>query len=156
MVLIPLVCSRVDVPVVAAGGICDGVSMAAALALGADGVQMGTRMLAALESPVHDNWKQAVIKARETDTVFLNRFSRPSMRALKTDRTTRLERQDHVGFEEFATVTDLYFGGDLEASIALGGQVMGRVDSIEPVAQILEQAIIDCEATIGRLSRTRG
>ena len=156
MVLIPLVCSRVDVPVVAAGGICDGVSMAAALALGADGVQMGTRMLAALESPVHDNWKQALIKARETDTVFLNRFSRPSMRALKTDRTTRLERQDHVGFEEFTTVTDLYFGGDLEASIALGGQVMGRVDSIEPVAQILEQAIIDCEATIGRLSRTRG
>ena len=77
MVLLPLVCSQVDVPIIAAGGICDGRSMAAAFALGAEGVQMGTRMVSAAESPVHDNWKDAIVAAAETDTVFLNRFSPP-------------------------------------------------------------------------------
>ena len=92
MVLLPLVASRIDLPIVAAGGICDGRSMAAAFALGADGVQMGTRMVSAAESPVHENWKNAIIAGAETDTVFLNRFSRPGLRALRTERTTRLEQ----------------------------------------------------------------
>jgi enoyl-[acyl-carrier protein] reductase II len=61
MVLLPLVCSKVDVPVIAAGGICDGPSMAAAFALGAEGVQMGSRMVSAAESPVHDNYKKLVV-----------------------------------------------------------------------------------------------
>ncbi|MEZ5248607.1 MAG: nitronate monooxygenase [Ilumatobacteraceae bacterium] len=77
MVLLPLVRSKVDVPIIAAGGITDGASMAAAFALGAEGVQMGTRMVSAAESPVHQNWKDAIVGAAETDTVFLNRFSRP-------------------------------------------------------------------------------
>src|SRR3954463_948369 len=97
MVLLPLVCSQVDVPVIAAGGICDGRSMAAAFALGAEGVQMGTRMVSAAESPVHDNYKESIVPAAETDTVFLNRYSRPGLRALRTERSTRLEREDHVG-----------------------------------------------------------
>ncbi|MEI7479173.1 MAG: nitronate monooxygenase, partial [Actinomycetes bacterium] len=110
MVLLPLVCSEVTVPVIAAGGIVDGPSMAAAFALGAEGVQMGTRMVAALESPVHDNWKQAIVDGAETDTVFLNRFSRPGLRALRTERTTRLEHEDNVSMAEFGRVADLYFG----------------------------------------------
>ena len=77
MVLLPLVRSRVDVPIIAAGGITDGASMAAAFALGAEGVQMGTRMVAAAESPVHENWKQAIVRAAETDTVFLNQRHSP-------------------------------------------------------------------------------
>src|SRR5579859_3246064 len=68
MVLLPLVCSRVGIPVVAAGGIVDGRTMAAAFTLGAEGVQMGTRMVSALESPVHQNWKDAILNAAETDT----------------------------------------------------------------------------------------
>ncbi|MGI9623387.1 MAG: NAD(P)H-dependent flavin oxidoreductase, partial [Acidimicrobiales bacterium] len=72
MVLLPLVRSHVEVPIIAAGGICDGPTMAAAFALGAEGVQMGTRMVSASESPVHDNWKQAIVAAAETDTLFLN------------------------------------------------------------------------------------
>src|SRR6476660_2753228 len=72
MVLLPLVRSKTDVPIIAAGGIADGVSMAAAFALGAEGVQMGTRMVSAAESPIHDNWKQLIIDSAETDTVFLN------------------------------------------------------------------------------------
>ncbi len=104
MVLVPLVASRVDVPIIAAGGICDGPSMAAALALGADGVQMGTRMVSAAESPVHDNWKQALVGAKETDTVFINRFSRPGLRAMRTARSERLEREDHVPLSELGDV----------------------------------------------------
>ena len=133
MVLLPLVASKVTVPIIAAGGIVDGASMAAAFALGAEGVQMGTRMVSAAESPVHLNWKQAIVDAAETDTVFLNRFSKPGLRALRTERTSRLEHADHVDMAEFGRALDLYFGGDMEAAIALSGQVAGRIESVEPV-----------------------
>jgi enoyl-[acyl-carrier protein] reductase II len=62
---------KVDVPIIAAGGICDGRTMAAAFALGAEGVQMGTRMVSSLESPIHVNWKNAIVAAAETGTVML-------------------------------------------------------------------------------------
>jgi len=155
MVLLPLVASAVDLPLIGAGGIVDGPSMAGAFALGAEGVQMGTRMVAAAESPVHENWKQAICNAAETDTVFLNRFSRPGLRALRTERTTRLEHEDNVTMAEFGTVKDLYFGGDLEASIALGGQVMGRITEVLPVAEILAETMAGFEATLDRLVALR-
>jgi len=155
MVLLPLVASAVDLPLIGAGGIVDGPSMAGAFALGAEGVQMGTRMVAAAESPVHENWKQAICNAAETDTVFLNRFSRPGLRALRTERTTRLEHEDNVTMAEFGTVKDLNFGGDLEASIALGGQVMGRITEVLPVAEILAETMAGFEATLDRLVALR-
>lgn len=141
MVLLPLVRSKVSVPIIAAGGMVDGATMAAAFALGAEGVQMGTRMVSAAESPVHENWKQAIVNAAETDTVFLNRFAKPGLRALRTGRTTRLEHEEAVSMAEFGTAKDLYFGGDMEASIALGGQVMGRIESVEPVADIINRTV---------------
>ncbi|MEI6400976.1 MAG: nitronate monooxygenase [Actinomycetota bacterium] len=153
MVLLPLVCSKVDVPVIAAGGITDGRSMAAAFALGAEGVQMGTRMVSAAESPVHDNWKQAIVGAAETDTVFLNRFSRPGLRALRTARTERLEHDDAVSMAEFGTAMDLYFGGDMEASIALTGQVAGRIESVAPVHDIIHTTVAEFRSCIGHLQR---
>jgi enoyl-[acyl-carrier protein] reductase II len=153
MVLLPLVCSKVDIPVIAAGGITDGRSMAAAFALGAEGVQMGTRMVSAAESPVHDNWKQAIVGAAETDTVFLNRFSRPGLRALRTARTERLEHDDAVSMAEFGTAMDLYFGGDMEASIALTGQVAGRIESVAPVRDIIHTTVTEFRACIGDLRR---
>lgn len=152
MVLLPLVRSRVDVPLIAAGGICDGVSMAAAFALGAEGVQMGTRMVSALESPVHDNWKRAIVDGAETDTVFLNRLSRPGLRALRTERTTRLEREENVSLTEMSRVRDLYFAGDMEASIALTGQVMGRIDHVASVAEIIDETIAVYRSTVARLA----
>ena len=152
MVLLPLVRSKVDVPVIAAGGICDGVSMAAAFALGAEGVQMGTRMVSASESPVHDNWKSAIVEGAETDTVFLNRLSRPGLRALRTGRTSRLERDENVPLSEMSRVKDLYFGGDMEASIALTGQVMGRIEKVASVAEIIEETITAYRATVARLA----
>lgn len=151
MVLLPLVASRVDVPIIAAGGISDGVSMAAAFALGAQGVQMGTRMVSAAESPVHDNWKQAILNGAETDTVFLNRHSKPGLRAIRTERTSALEKQEHVPLTEMSRALELYFGGDMEAAIALTGQVMGRIDAILPVQEIIYQTMIDFRSTISRL-----
>ncbi len=91
MVLLPLVASKIDLPIVAAGGFIDGPTMAAALALGAEGIQLGTRMVSAAESPIHANWKQAIVDAAETDTVFLNQHASPALRALRTDYTSALE-----------------------------------------------------------------
>ena len=151
MVLLPLVCSRLDVPIVAAGGISDGRSMAAAFALGAEGVQMGTRMVSAAESPVHQNWKTAIVEAKETDTVFLNRFGPgPACRALRTEKTTLLEKEpgENGVAPEFRRSQELYFGGDMEASIALSGQVAGRIDSVKPVAEIISEMVEEFEAIV--------
>ena len=140
MVLLPLVRSKVDVPIIAAGGFVDGKTMAAAFAMGAEGIQMGTRMVSAAESPVHSNWKEAIVNAEETGTVFLNRFHSPALRALRTERTTRLEATiENNIMPEFGEAKALYFGGDMEAAIPLSGQVAGRIESIEPVAKIISE-----------------
>ncbi len=153
MVLLPLVREKVDVPIIAAGGITDGRTMAAAFALGAEGVQMGTRMVSSAESPVHANWKNAILAAAETDTVFLNQFSKPALRALRTQKTSRLEREPGPNMmSEFGNAKDLYFGGDMEASIALSGQVCGRIDAIKPVAQIIRETIDDFFKSVQSLS----
>jgi enoyl-[acyl-carrier protein] reductase II len=144
MVLVPLIASRVDVPIIAAGGIVDGRSMAAAFALGAEGVQMGTRMLTARESPVHDNWKQAVVAAAETDTVVVNRYAKPAMRTLRTERSASAERETPAPPMSIDAVLDLDFGGEMEAGYAMSGQVAGRIDSVVPVREILETTWNDC------------
>jgi enoyl-[acyl-carrier protein] reductase II len=153
MVLLPQVCEAVDVPVVAAGGIMDGQTMAAAFALGAEGVLMGTRILSSTESPVHQNWKDAIVNADATDTVFLNRNGPgPALRALKTERTRRIEKEGVENiFGEFAGTQDVYFGGNLEAGIALTGQVAGRIKSVRPVADILNETMQQYEDTVARM-----
>ncbi len=114
---------------------------------------MGTRMVSSAESPVHENWKAAIIKARETDTVFLNRSHSPALRALRTEKTTRLELdQETNAMTEFGTALELYFGGDMEASIALTGQVCGRIDSVRPVAEIIAEVREEFFQTIGDLA----
>ena len=153
MVLLPLVRSQVDVPIIAAGGFVDGASMAAAFALGAEGVQMGTRMVSALESPVHANWKDAIVAAKETDTVFLNRHASPALRALRTEKTSGLEYDtERNAMQEFGTALKLYFGGDMEASIALCGQVCGRIDAVRPVAEIIAEVRAEFFHELGRLA----
>ena len=153
MVLLPLVRSKVDVPIIAAGGMVDGATMAAAFALGAEGVQMGTRMVSSLESPVHDNWKHAIVNAEETDTVFLNKFHSPALRALRTKRTTEMEKAiDENIFGQFGDAKSLYFGGDMEAAVPLSGQVAGRIESVRPVAEIIQETARDFFATLASLS----
>ncbi|KJS24603.1 MAG: 2-nitropropane dioxygenase [Hyphomonadaceae bacterium BRH_c29] len=155
MVLIPQVCEAVDVPVVAAGGIMDGRTMAAAFALGAEGVLMGTRILSSAESPVHQNWKDAIISADATDTVFLNRSGPgPALRALRTERTDRIQKDGVENiFGEFAGTQKVYFGGDLEAGIALTGQVAGRIKDVKPVAQIFEETMEEYHRVVAALPR---
>jgi enoyl-[acyl-carrier protein] reductase II len=162
MVLLPLVREKVGVPIVAAGGMVDGPTMAAAFALGAEAIQMGTRMVSAAESPVHQNWKDAIVNAAETDTIFLNRFGSPALRALRTQKTERLDRELTAGYQgppvmtEFGRAKDLYFGGDMEASIALSGQVAGRIESVKPVKQILDETMRGFRATLAQMQEAYG
>jgi enoyl-[acyl-carrier protein] reductase II len=153
MVLLPLVTSQVDVPVIAAGGFLDGPTMAAGLALGAEGVQLGTAMVSCAESPIHDNWKQAVVDAAETDTVFLNQHTTPALRALRTE--TSAGYQFDTERNAMLALLDqdaLYFGGDMEASLALCGQVAGRIDGVRPVADIIDDCARGCTQTLAALA----
>jgi enoyl-[acyl-carrier protein] reductase II len=153
MVLLPLVCSQVDVPVIAAGGICDGRSMAAAFALGAEGVQMGTRMVSAAESPVHDNYKNLIVESAETGTVMLNRFHKPGFRVLATPYSeAREQTTDQVPMASLDGLLSLYFGGDLDAAFAFGGQVAGRIDAVRPIKEIIEQTIEEFHDTVRALA----
>ncbi|MFP6563353.1 MAG: nitronate monooxygenase [Myxococcota bacterium] len=152
LVLVPLIREKLDVPIVAAGGICDGASMAAAFALGAEGVQMGTRMVSATESPIHENWKQAIVAAPDTGTLFLRNEKGPALRALRTARTEAIAREGRNSMAELgAGVREVYFGGDLEAGVALTGQVAGRIEAVEPVAEILARTVREFGETIERL-----
>ncbi len=153
MVLLPLVCSQVDVPVIAAGGICDGRSMAAAFALGAEGVQMGTRMVSAAESPVHDNYKRLIVESAETGTIMLNRFHTPGFRVLATPYSEAREQTvDQVPMAALDGLLSLYFEGDLDAAFAFGGQVAGRIDAVRPVREIIEQTIEEFHDTVRALA----
>ncbi|MGB5076907.1 MAG: nitronate monooxygenase [Sphingorhabdus sp.] len=155
MVLLPLIRSKVNVPIIAAGGMVCGRSMAAAFALGAEGIQMGTRMVSAAESPVHQNWKNAIIAAKETDTVFLNRHGPgPALRALRTERTSKLDLAptDNI-MGEMQNILDLYFGGDMNAAIALTGQVAGRIDAVKPAKQIIDEVIEEFFLVIQTLAK---
>jgi len=154
MVLLPLVREKTDVPIIAAGGICDGASMAAAFALGAEGVQMGTRMVSAAESPVHENWKQAIVASAETGTLLLKPEGAPALRALRTQRTEALERGEGHAMQALAAGQEaVYFGGDLEAGVALTGQVAGRIDSVKPVAQVIRETVDEFQETLERLAK---
>jgi len=156
MVLLPLVRSKFDVPLIAAGGICDGATMAAAFALGAEGVQMGTRMVSAAESPVHQNWKQAIVDAPDTGTVMLKpNGPGAALRALRTPMTDRVEAGELSSMEALGGgVKQVYFEGKLDQGIALTGQVAGRITEIETVKTIIDRTMKEFEATLKGLSST--
>lgn len=128
LVLLPLVRSKTTVPIsVAARWLRRRTVHGSSIALGAEGIQMGTRIVSAAESPVHANLKQAIVDATETDTLFLNRFSKLGLRAIRTERSIRLDCEEHVPILEMAHIRDVYFGGDMEAAPALVGQVIRRI-----------------------------
>ncbi|OBH87776.1 NAD(P)H-dependent flavin oxidoreductase [Mycobacterium scrofulaceum] len=150
MVLLPLVAAHVDVPVVAAGGICDARSMAAAFVLGAEGVQMGTRLLASADSPVHGNLKRAVVAADETATVLLPLDGKRMMRVIRTAAAERLDAatSSAEGAAALQRVQRLYFDGDMDASVANTGQVAGRIQDIPPAADIIERMWDGCREVL--------
>ena len=151
LVLVPEIAGRFDVPIIAAGGIVDGPSMAAAFAMGADAVQMGTRMVASAESPIHDNWKQSIVDGRETDTVMVNRHHRPAMRVLATQKATALDAANEPASLDIEAMMGTYFGGDMESGFAMSGQVQGRIHAVEPVADVLRRTWDDCQSILRTL-----
>ena len=146
MVLLPLVASRTDLPIIAAGGICDATSMAAAFVLGAEGVQLGTRMLATEEATVHPNFKEAIVTAGDDGTVLISVPGNPTMRVLRNAITERLTEGGEVKL--LGQITDLYFGGDMDVSVANTGQVSSRIDQVLPVARVVEDMWSGCTAAL--------
>jgi enoyl-[acyl-carrier protein] reductase II len=155
MVLLPLVAERVDLPLIAAGGICDARTAAAALVLGAEGVQMGTRMLASQEALVHANFKNAIVDAADDGTVLLDIPGNPTMRVLRVGLAARLAGSDD-GAPVLGGITRLYFDGDMDASVANTGQVSSRITDLLPVSEIVRRTWCEIEAALDAASSRAG
>ena len=163
MALVPQVVDAVDLPVIAAGGIADGRQLAAALALGACGVQVGTCLLVSEECPIHPNYKQAVLKAKDSDTVVTGRSIGGPVRILKNKMAREylaLEKRG-ASLEELEKVTlgglrRAVLEGDVEMGSVMSGQVAGMLHEIRPVAEIFrdlyESGIARAKATAAEWS----
>ncbi len=159
LVLLQAVRAAVDVPLVAAGGIGDGRGMAAAFALGAEAVQMGTRFVASQESPVHQNYKNAIVDAPTTGTLVLNKKATPCIRALKTERTAQIYEDGLMPPDTFARILELYFGGDMEAAVGLAGQTAGLIDEVKSVQEIISSMVAEffvISERMGQLAAKQG
>ena len=141
LVLLQAIRERVDVPLIAAGGIVDGRGMAAAFALGAEGIQMGTRFVSSAESPVHDRYTQAIVDADATGTWVLNKLATPCIRALKTDFTQTIHKAGLMPADTFKGIQGVYFGGDMNAAPALAGQSVGLIHGVKTVQQIIDETV---------------
>ncbi len=151
LVLVQAIRRITDVPLIAAGGIADGKGMAAVFALGAEAVQMGTRFVSCAESPVHMNYKQAILDARETGTFVLNKKASPCIRALKTERTAAMHETGVMPPDTFKRILDLYFGGDMEAAVGLAGQTAGLIDEVKTAKAIIDETVAEFFAIAGRM-----
>ena len=159
MALVPQVADAVSVPVIAAGGIADGRQLCAAFALGACGVQVGTVLLASEECPIHDNYKQTVIKAGANDTVVTGRSGGAPVRVLKNKMAReylRMEKQN-LPLEEMEKLTlgslrRAVFDGDVDTGSFMAGQVAGMVHAIRPLRQIFEELMAGYEQVRKELS----
>ena len=146
MALVPQVIDTVDVPVIAAGGIADGRQAAAAFALGACGIQVGTCLLASEECPIHDNYKQALLRAKDSDTTVTGRSIGGPVRVLKNKMSREYLALEKRGatLEELEKVTlgglrRAVLEGDMEYGSVMSGQVAGMVHEIKPLRQIFEE-----------------
>ncbi len=159
MALVPQVVDAVNIPVIAAGGIADGRQLAAAFALGAVGAQVGTCLLAAEECPIHPAYKEAVLKAKDSDTIVTGRIAGTPVRILKNTMAreyVKLEKQgaDKMELEKFTlgSLKRAVFEGDTKTGSLMAGQVAGLVTEIRPVADILEGLCSQSELVIKKLS----
>ena len=160
LVLIPAAVDALEIPVVASGGIADGRGLAAALALGAEGVNMGTRFLATKEAPVHDEVKRLVARSKEHETRLVLRSLHNSLRLLKTpvsDKVHELE-SGGAGIGELAPLLsgksglELLETGDVTRGVLSVGQVIGLIDDVPTVAELVERMIGEAHGVIARLS----
>ncbi|MBM7617729.1 enoyl-[acyl-carrier protein] reductase II [Weissella uvarum] len=167
MTLVPQVVDAVNIPVIAAGGIADGRGAAAAVMLGASGIQMGTRFLASEESEIHQNFKDAVLKARDIDTVVTGELMGNRARVLKTKMAKKYIKNERVEVTkpkpDAAAVEKLENGslrravvdGDKENGAFMAGQIAGMVNDIEPVSEILENTWSQASELLNKTWRTK-
>jgi enoyl-[acyl-carrier protein] reductase II len=150
MTLVPQVVDNVDVPVIAAGGIADQRQVKAAFALGASGVQIGTCLLVSEECPIHENYKQALLKAKGTDAVVTGRIGGTPVRVLKNQMTRNYIQAEKKGatveeLEKFTlgSLRKAVFDGDTKTGSLMSGQTCGQLTSIRPVKEILSD-LFEC------------
>ena len=159
MALVPQVVDSVAVPVVAAGGIGDGRGLAAALSLGAQGVQLGTRFVCAEECIAHAKFKERLLQARDRATVVTGYSMGHPVRCLENKMTRQFSAMEKAG----ASVEELErFGegklqlgvleGDMEGGSLMAGQIAGLIKEVKPAAAIIREIVAEAEAIIARLS----
>ncbi|MGC2871977.1 DUF561 domain-containing protein [Ihubacter sp. mB4P-1] len=153
MALVPQVCDAVDVPVIAAGGIACGRQMAAAFVLGACGVQIGTCLLASCECPIHQNYKEAIVKAGDNGTMVTGRSTGAPVRSLKNPMTREYLKREQQGadkmeLEKFTlgSLRKAVVDGDVKNGSLMAGQVSGMVKEIRPIREILTEMVREYEA----------
>ena len=159
MALVPQVCEVTDLPVIAAGGIASGKQLAAALALGACGVQVGTCLLVSEECPIHDNYKQAILKAKDSDTTVTGRSVNAPVRILKNQMSREYLKLERAGAERMelekftlGSLRRAVFDGDVKTGSLMCGQVAGLIHEIRPLRAILEELCAGCGETVRRLA----
>ena len=161
MVLVPTAVDALSIPVIAAGGIVDGRGLVAALALGAEGVTVGTRLLVTAECPIHDNLKRALASATELDTLPILGTLRNTVRAWKNPaalKVAELESKQADMGEILSVVAGtatkrLYEDGDLDAGVIPCSQSIGLVHEVKPVAQVIDAMMREASEILGRLSK---
>jgi len=148
IVLVPQVVDAVSIPVIAAGGIADGRGLAAAIVLGAQGVQMGTRFLTSAEAPAHENFKNAILKANERATLVTGRILGAPVRTLSNKMSKQFALYEREGRprEEFETLAvgglrRAVYDGDTETGSLMAGQISGMINTIEPVEAIITEMV---------------
>ncbi|MHB8904339.1 MAG: enoyl-[acyl-carrier-protein] reductase FabK [Patescibacteria group bacterium] len=160
MVIVPQIVDSVNIPVIAAGGIADYRGFAAALCLGASGIQMGTRFLAAKECRVHQNWKDMVIKASDRDTVVTGRPTGHPVRVLKNRLAKMfLELEEKCSpvseYEKLGTgrLKAASVDGDVEMGSLMSGQIAGLIKEEKTVKEIIEEIVSQTEAVIDDMAK---
>lgn len=162
LVLVPAAVDALSIPVIAAGGIADARGFVAALALGAEGVVIGTRFLATLESPVHPNLKEMMVKAKEVDTVIVERSIGNSHRALKNKASEKVLEMEAKGatLEDLLPITSgeqrkkAFYEGDVDAGMLYCGQDVGLIREVLSVKQVIEGIVkgtIDFQERLRRI-----
>ena len=146
MTLLPQVINAVNIPVIAAGGIASGSQFAAAISLGACGVQVGTCLLVSTECPIHENYKEAILKAKDTGTIVTGRNVGVPVRALKNYMTreyVKIEKttNDKMELEKYTlgSLRKAVFDGDIKMGSMMAGQVSGQLTEIKPIRDILTE-----------------
>lgn len=153
--LLQAVRERVDVPLVAAGGIVDGRGMAAAFALGAEGVTMGTRFVASHESPVHINYKNAIVAAPVTGTIMTDNPPRARSRGLRTPYSVEVAEGRRERLARGSLIDALYVNGDVDNTSGAAGESAGLIHEIKSVREIIDHTIAGFWREIDRLAALR-